>query len=292
VTAPSEFAIAIPTIGRSDALKAALESVTSLVPPPGRILVIDGDPEGAARSVAEAFGGRVEHMTAAKGLTKQRNAGLRKLTEAVVVFLDDDVDISPNVLASLGPVFDDPAIVGATGRVVEESGGRLAGKQSRVRKMLFGGGTEGGFTRFGYPRRLIDLGTAQDISFMQGCFMAVRRSSALEVGFDENLPGYGLAEDEDFSYRLSRAGRIRYVPEAVVHHKNLGFLTTDQRAFGRQVVVNRTYLFRKNFKRTPLARIQFALFVLVLIGHRLLNREWQGARGIVEGAWTAWRRKT
>ncbi len=43
---------------------------------------------------------------------------------------------------------------------------------------------------------------------------------------------------------------------------------------------------------TPLARLQFALLVLLLIAHRLVNREWMGALGLVEGALQAWRKHT
>ena len=37
-------------------------------------------------------------------------------------------------------------------------------------------------------------------------------------------------EDEDFSFRLSRTGRIRYEPSLVVHHDNAGFAGSATRA--------------------------------------------------------------
>src|SRR5206468_4076447 len=127
-----------------------------------------------------------------------------------------------------------PSVVGATGIVVEPDDRPFGGKTSRVRSFLPGGGVEGTFTRYGYPRRLVHVDEPRDVEFMQGCFMAARLPDARTVGFDERLPGYGLAEDEDFSYRLSRRGRIRYEPSIVVRHDNTGFATRDRRAFGRQ----------------------------------------------------------
>ena len=118
---------------------------------------------------------------------------------------------------------------------------------------------------------------------MGGCLMSARADAARELRFDEALSGYALAEDEDFSRRLSRRGRIRYLPTAQVEHRKEGFGTRDPRAFNRMVVVNRTYLFRKNFPQTRLARAQFRLFLLLLLGHRLLNRDWAGARGLIDG---------
>ena len=66
-------------------------------------------------------------------------------------------------------------------------------------------------------------------------------------------------------------------------------LGTDDRDFNRMLVENRAYLFRKNFDRTPLARAQFGAVVVLLLAHRLANRSWAGARGLVEGAAHAWR---
>jgi GT2 family glycosyltransferase len=201
----------------------------------------------------------------------------------VVVFFDDDVRVEPDVIGRLAAAYDDPAVVGATGRVLEPDARRFGRKESRVRRLLPGGGGEGGFTRFGYPRRLLDVDSRRDVSFMQGAFMSARIEAARRVGFDETLTGYGLAEDEDFSWRLSRLGRIRYLPDAVVHHDNIGFTTRDPRGFNCQVVVTRSYLFRKNFEPTLVARLQFALFVGVLFAHRLLNRDWAGAGGLLDG---------
>ena len=109
--------------------------------------------------------------------------------------------------------------------------------------------------------------------------------------FDESLTGYALAEDEDFSYRLSRLGRIRYLPDAVLEHKKSGFSSIDPRELNRKVVVNRTYLFRKNFPQTPLARLQFALLIVMLVAHRSLNREWSAVRGLLDGIAEVWRPK-
>jgi hypothetical protein len=120
--------------------------------------------------------------------------------------------------------------------------------------------------------------------------MSARRDLALAVGFDDNLGPYGL-EDEDFSFRLSRLGRIRYRPDAVIHHRTMGFAASDPRAFTRTMVLQRAYLFRKNFEQTRTARLRFAAFMVVLAGYRVINLDWAGLRGLVEGCHAAWRRR-
>ena len=283
----SSFSVVIPTVGRSEALRDTIASVLACDPPPREILVVDGSEHRSAEEIVSGFADApipVTHQPSPRGLTIQRNRGLAASSGEVTVFLDDDVDLEADIFTHLDRAYQDPNVLGATGRVIEPDAGRVVGKESPSKRFLFGGGVEGGFTRFGYPRRIIDPTHEQDVEFMQGCFMTVRTETGSEVGFDDTMTGYALAEDEDFSYRLSRRGRIRFMPNAIVRHKNLGFGTRDGRIFGRQVVVNRTYLFRKNFPRPLLARIQFAAFIGLLVLHRLLNREWRETRGLLEGS--------
>ena len=284
----------IPTLRRLDVLRETLESLLACDPPADELILVDADPHSGARVVADEMEGRsgaprVQYIRAAPSLTAQRNRGIEAASGDVIVFLDDDVVVPTVTLAKLADAYKDAGVVGATGRIIEPEDERLGSPRSALRRWLPGGGAEGEFTRYGYPRYLQTVDQPRDVEYMLGCFMSARREIAAEVGFDEQMSAYALAEDEDFSYRLSRLGRIRYLPDLVVHHHKLGFTFRDGRAFGRLVVVNRTYLFRKNFPRTPLAQGQFALFVLMLMGHRIVNRDWYGLTGLFEGAVVAWR---
>ena len=289
------FSVVIPTMRREEILQATLDSLQHCEPAPDEVIVIDADEDGSSKPVVTTFDQQVSpevrYLRTPPSLTRQRNIGIDDATGDVVVFLDDDVSIQPDLFARLADVYGNPEVVGATGQVVEPNAGRRLGQRSILRRLLPGGGREGTFTRYGYPRYLRDLDRPSDVEFMQGCFMSARREAASKVRFDEHMGGYALAEDEDFSYRLSRLGRIRYVPEIVVRHLKLGFGSADERRFGHLVVVNRVYLFRKNFRRTPLARAQFAMLIGMLVGHRLINREWRGAQGLLEGAYQVLRRR-
>jgi GT2 family glycosyltransferase len=290
------FSVVIPTMRREAILAATLDSLRRCDPGPNEVIVIDADPEGSSQPVVMEFDHEVapavRYIRSRASLTLQRNLGIEDASSDVLVFLDDDVDIEPDLFARLEEAYRDPDVVGATGRIVEPDSGRRGGRRSTLRRLLPGGGQDGTFTRYGYPRYLRDLYSPVDVEFMQGCFMSARRELATQVLFDEELGGYALAEDEDFSYRLSRLGRIRYLPEIVIHHRRLGFGSQDPRRFGRLVVKNRAYLFRKNFPQTRLARAQFGLLVLALVGHRLVNGELRGALGLLEGARTEWLGRT
>jgi GT2 family glycosyltransferase len=283
-----KFSVVIPTMRRERILDATLGSLSRCDPAPDEVIVIDADAEGSSQPVVTAFDQQVapavSYLNTEPSLTRQRNLGIDGASCDVVVFLDDDVSIEPDIFGRLADVYRDESVVGATGRVIEPQTPRKLGPQSRLRSLLPGGGEDGTFTRYGYPRYLRDAAQDRDVEFMQGCFMSARLDSARAVRFDEHLTGYALAEDEDFSYRLSRLGRIRYVAEIVVEHRKLGFGSADDRRFGRLVVENRAYLFKKNFEQTALARAEFALLVGMLVGHRVVNREWRGAQGLLEGA--------
>ena len=277
----------IATLARPEPLRRALRSLQDSATAPHEVLVVDGSEDADAAAVTAEFqaaGFPVQHVRAPRGLTRQRNVGLDAATGDVVLFLDDDARVEADVLQRLTSAYDDVSVVGVTGKVVEPASNKVGNKTSRVRTLLPGGGAQGEFTRFGYPRRLLDEDTDRDVEFMGGCFMSARLDVARRVRFDEGLPSYGLAEDEDFSYRLSREGRVRYIAGAVVHHDNAGFHGRDRRAFGHQVVQNRRYLFRKNFPQTRRARAEFGLLLGVLVVHRLLNRDAAGARGVLEAA--------
>lgn len=286
---PVRVSVVIATLGRPDPLRRALESLAASRTPPAEVVVVDGDEARGAQDVTAASAAAapypVRYLTSPRGLTRQRNHGLRAAEGDVVLFIDDDARVSADVLTKVTDAYADATVVGVTGRVVEPASNRVGGKDSRVRALLRGGGADGTFTRFGYPRRLIDEQVSRDVEFMAGCFMSGRLREARQVGFDEGLPGYALAEDEDFSYRLSRLGRIRYLADAVVLHDNSGFGGRDRRRFGHDVVHNRRYLFRKNFAQTPSARAQFQGLLALLVVHRLLNRDVAGARGVLEAAW-------
>ena len=278
--------VVIATLGRPDRLRAALRCVCEMDPLPDDVVVVDGDVNRSADPVVAEFdprGATIRYVPAEPGLTRQRNVGLDNVATDVVVFVDDDATLDRAAVRRLREIFRDPAVVGATGPVVEPSSHGIGGQRSRLRRLIHPIGAQGTFTRYGYPRRLTDVSTRRDVEFMPGCFMSARTDTARRLRFDELLPGYALAEDEDFSYRLSRVGRIVFDPALPVQHANAGFGGRDRRSFGRAVVVHRHYLFRKNFTPNVAARLGFAWLVLLLLGHRLLNADVQGARGIVDG---------
>jgi glycosyltransferase involved in cell wall biosynthesis len=283
------FSLIIVTKDRPVSLAAVLESSAQALPADGEVIVVDGDPERSAEPVVQELQARypevsVRHVASDPGAARQRNVGIDAADGDVVVYVDDDCTFEPGLFEALASAYADPAVLGATGRVEQPLRGRLGNDpHSRLRWLLLGGGRQGSMSPFGFRRPIVDVEQPRDVEFMPGPLMSARRVLAAEVRFDERLVAYSLVEDDDFSYRVSRRGRIRYEPDAVVHHHELRWRERDQRQMDRLQVANRTYLFRKNFTQTFRARAGFAALLVMLCGHRVLNREWSGLRGLIEG---------
>jgi GT2 family glycosyltransferase len=280
----ARISVVIPTLGRADALTDTLAFIGACDPPPDELVVVDGEPAltGLAAAQAAELGGiTLVAVSSPPGVSRQRNLGIERATGKLLVFLDDDVRVQRDFFAVVAEVTSDPTIVAATGYVDEPRSRRIFAQQSRIRRLLPGGGAEGNYTRYGYPHYLRDpMRVALDVEFMQGCLMVVRREAARTVGFDERL---AVAEDEDFAYRLTRLGRVRYDPRLRLVHRKLGFLNRDRRAADRELIVSRRYIARKNFALGRRARLELDALAVGLALHRLANLDLQGARGIVDG---------
>jgi glycosyltransferase involved in cell wall biosynthesis len=285
------FSLIIATKGRPDSLRAALESAAATLPADGEAIVVDGDPAQSGRVVVEELRTRhprldVRYVLNEGGSAIQRNVGIDAARGDVVVFIDDDCTIEPGTFTALSAAYEDPTVVGVTGRIHRPPrAGIVAEPNSRLRWLILGAGQQGTMSSFGFRRPIIDVDEPRDVEYMPGPLMSARRDLAAEVRFDEQLTAYALGEDDDFSYRTSRGGRIRYEPAAAVQHHELGWKAMDRRALDRLRVVNRTYLFRKNFPQTLRAKAGFAGLLAILCMHRILNREWSGLRGLMEGMW-------
>ncbi len=293
------FSHIIATKGRPALLRDAVESALASLPANGEMIVVDGDPGRSGEPVVEHLdvpegGPPIRYIAGVSGLCSQRNAGIDAARGDVLVFTDDDCTLVEGFYEALAEAYRDPAVIGATGRVQEPFDRRIGSDvESSLRRVILGGGRQGTMTSFGFRRYILDVERPHTVEFMPGTFMSARRALAAEVRFDEwleRLSGYSLGEDDDFSYRLSRRGMIRYVPGAAVYHHALGKHTIDRRSLARLVVINRTYLFRKNFAGTPRAKLGFVALIALFFGHRIVNRDWQGVRGLIDGVRYVWHR--
>jgi GT2 family glycosyltransferase len=215
--------VIICTRDRPEDLRRALDSVANQTLLPDRVLVVDSSEDDRSeketrRQAAEHSGVEFQHIRSAPGLTRQRNCGVAASRGQVIHFLDDDVVCEPGYLAAIMACFAaDPngEVLGVGGLVTNVRPAR----PSRW-KNLFGlsAADQGRVLASGRPTIVFETDRQLDVDWLSGCCMSYRAIVFSSEKFDETLPGYGLGEDVDFSYRVRQKGRLVVTPEARLEH--------------------------------------------------------------------------
>jgi cellulose synthase/poly-beta-1,6-N-acetylglucosamine synthase-like glycosyltransferase len=164
------------------------------------IVVDDGSTDGSAE-IAEQRGVmlvRQDHTGAASA----RNLGARHARGRILLFTDADCEPKPNWIDQMLRPFADPDVVGVKGIYRTRQNSLVAR-----------------FTQAEYEEKYDRLRQAGTIDFVDTHAAAYRRNLFLEHGgFD---PGFLLDEDQEFSFRLARAGlKLHFAPAAVVYHRH------------------------------------------------------------------------
>lgn len=183
-------------------------------------------------------------------LSKARNAGIRQSTGDIIIFLDDDVEITSKTIVSHLESYHDKSVIGVAGRVIDD--GITIPSSSEVQT---------GITNL--------LGTSfiqhfwsskkQYVDFPYGCNMSFRRSILNKIhGFDEYIRI--IFEEIELSARAKKYGKIVFNPDALVyHHKALaGGTRVDKKEKMKTLYRNYGYYLGKHI-RFPLSIISLLI---------------------------------
>jgi GT2 family glycosyltransferase len=189
--APSQqpaFSIVVPTYNEEADIADTLRCALAQTLPAREVIVVDGGStdrtlERARRAAADSHA-RVEVVAEGRrrGVSAARNEGIRRATGDVVVFLNADVLLPPEFLASLAPLY--------------AAGADVVSVDSRVANLDC------------VPGRYIDAVhrlkyNAENVGWSEG--FSCRREAALAAAFPEEIPGAG-GEDVEFLERLRALG--------------------------------------------------------------------------------------
>lgn len=279
-----EVVVAIPTFHRAASLATLLGDVVPQAREVGAaVVVIDNDPEGSAREIAEAAGAR-HVIEPQRGLSAVRNRAIDEAGNArALVFIDDDEVPSAEWLRTLVQRWRD------TGSTVS----------GRVETRFPDGWSDAWIEQGGFFRR---------VRFADGSFQhsaptnnllldldAVRRHG---IRFD---PAFGLSGGEDihFTKGLVAAGeKIVSCPDALV------FDVVDPARLSRRWVLRRAYRVGISAVLTDVAvaagsrerltaRVRGVVGgsarVVIGTGRRLVGRAVRSPRHEARGARAAWR---
>jgi GT2 family glycosyltransferase len=211
--------VVVPTRNRPDLIGLALHSLRACTGVKLKIWIIDqSDSDATAVIVASqaAVDQRVQHVPSSlRGISASRNLGIELSMAPFILFTDDDCRVEPGWAAALAAALADEQIAMAFGRILaEHSDEPTVGVVTRGLSLA---------TKTSL-KPAIYQGNRFNLSFGHGASMGIRREVWERLGgFDEALGVGGPLrswEDRDFGYRILLAGgRIAYVPEAVLYHR-------------------------------------------------------------------------
>lgn len=218
--------VAIPTYGRGAILVDTIGRLLALTPPPDEVLVIDQTakhPPDVLRNLDAMLGvGTVRLIKLPEpSIPHAMNVALREARNEVVLFMDDDVEPSADLIEQHLLVHHQGDYMAVAGQVLQP-GETPVHHEDRV---LRRGAVRDLQFRFNHD-------SACDVQNVMAGNLSVKRSSALAAGgFDENFSGAAYRFETDFALRLVAAGgRIRYEPLATLRHLKID--SGGIRAFG------------------------------------------------------------
>ncbi|HVF40956.1 MAG TPA: glycosyltransferase family 2 protein [Gemmatimonadaceae bacterium] len=268
----SALSVIVVSYRRGEELVFCLEDLASQVTddPFEVVLVLQEYPDGAAQSLRERFGARLDlqilQFPHGLGMPRARNEGLKVARGNIVAFLDDDVRLTDHWASSMLALYREPD-VGAVGGYVDHPEQytplrkalyRVLGITSNRFKIDWGGFNQGPSTH---------RAGEQPADWLTGCNMSFRREAIDSVGwFDEGL-GTFWHEDVDTTHRVAKAGWrvISSGRMAVKHYPS---------------TINRPPLHKQMRERERLR----VLFVWKVIGDRPLWKARYAARLLLQAA--------
>ena len=222
----------IATVGRAEALASCLDSLALQTHRPAEIIVVHSGDDTGTRVVCErdwqSRGLTVLYQPYPhKSAALQRDFAVRRTTQPLILFSDDDVEFETDFIERLFEVLASDAAIGAAmGRVVNQTIA-VPTLLWRVYRRLVASARRGG-TPGAVVGALVHNGFPEDASapipaeWLGGGMTLLRKAAYLSVnGFAPHFRGSSPGEDVDLGYRISRRWKIYYVPSArCLHHQS------------------------------------------------------------------------
>ena len=160
------------------------------------------------------------------GLPSQRNIGLKESSSALVVFLDDDVELEDNFVEETIDYFQNDEACDGLGYLLKDvsltTGSKFLDRMRGLTQSKFGQVSKSGINLW-YPT----LGSREGFCspmWIPGCAMSFRRKSIEGLSFESKLEkgilkGYALGEDVDFTLNIvKRGGKLNLCSSTLVNH--------------------------------------------------------------------------
>jgi glycosyltransferase involved in cell wall biosynthesis len=250
---PLTVSVIIPTLNRPNELLRLFDSINIQIYRPDEIIIIDSSENEITAELCKTLEKKnklkiLYFHSPQKGLTLQRNLGLSIAQSDLILFLDDDVVLHSSCISKLRWQFvnDTKMIIGGCTGVISNS--IITGLDKLGYFFGYPPIYPGKVTRFGKAIKVVSNSFyfPTQVDYLPGGFAMWRREIFDTFLYSLFFQGYGLGEDLDFSYRVSKKWKLMLDPNALCDH--LHSLSGRVRDFdlGKQQVRNEHYMFINN----------------------------------------------
>lgn len=255
---------------------------------PDEILVVDGSTNSETRIVLveNTFKNLTYYLVPKeyRGLTRQRNYGIKKVSKEieVIAFLDDDVVLEKHYFEKLLQTYTSfPEAIGVGGYIIDESRFEFVGCDYKPTndEFYFDGWKRKDGSRFVLRKKLgLDSdcppgysslfshgrsvgflppsGKTYQVEMLMGGVSSFRKKVFNSLWFSTYFEGYGLYEDADFTLRVAKIGKLYVNTAAKLNHYHDASGRPNQYQYGKMVVRNGWYVWRTK-NPTPTFTHQF-----------------------------------
>ncbi|OYX27792.1 MAG: glycosyl transferase family 2 [Flavobacteriales bacterium 32-35-8] len=296
------FSLIICTYMRPKPLLALLQSVKAQTLYPTKILIIDGSINEETDIVLKENPFKNLHYFKVdetnRGLTKQRNFGIKHVDEAseIICFLDDDIILTPTYFEALIQTYSlKPDALAVGGYITNEVDWNVSDNKNSNTKFYYDGWMRDEPSRFkirrffgllpdAHPGFMPTFSHGRSIGFLppsgqiyaveqlMGGVSSYRKEIFKSLSFSTYFEGYGLYEDTDFSLRLAKTGKLYVNTNAQLAHHHDGSGRPNYYKYGKMVVRNGWYVWRVKYPNpTFKARLKWHATAILLTKIRLLN---------------------
>ena len=271
------FSLIICTYMRHKALLTLLNSVKGQTLYPDEIIVVDGSANNETQRSLElnSFKNLSYFKVGSKnkGLTKQRNFGINKLSKhtEIVCFLDDDTELERDYFEILIDTYNKkPEAIAVGGYIINEVKWKPVQESSCSKTFCFDGWERdeplrfrlrkplgllpdvppGFLPSFSHGRAVGFLppsGKIYEVEQIMGCALSCKKKVFDNLRFSTYFEGYGLYEDADFCLRLAKIGKLYINTAARLNHYHDHSGRPNKFKYGKMVVRNGWYVWRVKY---------------------------------------------
>lgn len=296
------ISVIIPTKYRHQDLLNTIESISLQTSLPNELIIVDQNTPSDIKNAVFSMFNRLEvfkknnvilkyiHDPQITGITQARNRGIEKNESDILLFLDDDVVLEKDFIFNILKIYRKyPKIAGAGGVITNYN--RQIGLVSKAFLRIFrlGNFADPRISIFSNPNRYKNTDYVATFK-LSGGLTSFRKEILQEFKFDENFIGYGLLEDFDFSFRISRKYKVVIIPKARLIHVRSDTGRLNDKKYTETFLYHTYYFFKKNLDKNIYNYICFIWLNVGLVIRAIFSLIFkQNLDGIV-GIYKGWKK--